>query len=73
MDEFLSDDDDLVCAGMTDDWDSSFLEQLSKQEDDDDDSSAPSPPPPSPKLKSFKEPINVLEEVSFFLEYRGVL
>ena len=67
VDELLSGDDDLTaCAGMTDDLDSSFLEQLGEQEDDDD-PSAPSPPPPSPKLKSFKEAINALENVSFFL------
>ncbi len=55
MEEFLSGDDDLaVCAGMDDDWNTSFLEQLDDQEDEEDDdgedeTSAPSPPPPSPK------------------------
>ncbi len=65
-----------MCAGMDDDWNTSFLEQLDDQEDEEDDdgedeTSAPSPPPPSPKLKTYKEAINVLEDVSHFLEQRG--
>ncbi len=78
VEEFLSGDDDLaVCAGMDDDWNTSFLEQLDDQEDEEDDdgedeTSAPSPLPPSPKLKTYKEAaINVLEDVSHFLENRG--
>ncbi len=61
------------CAGMTDDWDSSFLDQLVEQDDDDDDDNNPSVPslsPPLPKLKSFKEAIYALEDVTSFLEHR---
>ncbi len=64
------------CAGMTDDLDSSFLDQLVEQDDDDDDDddddnnpSIPSLSPPLPKLKSFKEAIYALEDVTSFLEH----
>ncbi len=57
---------------MTDDWDSSFLDQLVEQyDDDDDDDDDNSLSPPLPKLKIFKEAIDTLEDVTSFLEHSG--
>ncbi len=39
--------------------------------DDDDNPSVPSLSPPLPKLKSFKEAIDALEDVTSFLEHHG--
>ena len=76
VDEFFTGDSDLaVCVEMDDDnWDTAFLEELGEDQseeidriesDEEDDQEEP------PKLKSYKEAIVSLEEVSRFLEFKG--
>ena len=79
VDEFLTGDSDLsVCIEMDDDnWDTTFLEELgddqseevSARKSDDEDDTADQEEPS--KLKSYKEAIVALEEVSRFLELKG--
>ena len=80
VDEFLTGDSDLpVCVEMDDDnWDTRFLEELgndhnceevSSRDSDDEDDTADQEEPP--KLKSYKEAVVALEEVSRFLEFKG--
>ena len=74
LDEFLTGDNDLmICMAMDDDnWETVFFEELGEsqevdgdgddaiEDDNDDDEEA------VPKLKSYKEAITALEEVSYF-------
>ena len=71
-----------VCSEFTDEtWDEEFLaelgprdksqclDELSENEGEDEDE--PGPAPALPRLKSFREAKSYLEDVHFFLEYRG--
>ena len=80
VDEFLNGDSDLpVCVEMDDDnWNITFIEELGNdQEDcgdvdrDSDDEDSADQEEPIPKLKTYKEAITALEDVSQFLEYKG--
>ena len=79
LDEFLTGDSDLpVCMETDDDnWQTVFFEELvgshsSQQEEDDEeiDVENDNNEDAAPKIKSYKEAITALEEVSPFLEYR---
>ena len=79
LDEFLTGDSDLpVCMETDDDnWQTVFFEELvgshsSQQEEDDEeiDVENDNNEDAAPKIKSYKEVITALEEVSPFLEYR---
>ena len=79
LDEFLTGDSDLpVCMETDDDnWQTVFYEELvgshsSQQEEDDEeiDVENDNNEDIAPKIKSYKEVITALEEVSRFLEYR---
>ena len=85
--EYLEGDNKLqVCVDKgSDNWEASFFEQLGEdqEQDEDDDKDQEQDhdsneevmekdvEPPSPKVKSFKEAIEALEDVSQFLESRG--
>jgi len=80
VDEFLTGNSDLpVCVEMDDDnRDTRFLkelgndhncEEVSSRDSDDEDDTADQEEPP--KLKSYKEAVVALEEVSRFLEFKG--
>ena len=79
--EFISGDDDLpVCVEMDDEnWEETFLEELTaaadKPEDAsqemDEDEELDDNGPVLPKLKTYKEAINSLEDVYRFLEDKG--
>ena len=79
IDEFLTGDSDLeVCAEMDDDnWDTAFLaeigneQQVEDDDSDDEDDATVDQEPPLPRLKTYKEAITALEDVSYFLEYKG--
>ena len=79
--EFISGDDDLpVCVEMGDEnWENTFLKELtavegeaedvSQEMDEEDDEFDDGPV--VPKLKTYKEAINSLEDVCQFLEHKG--
>ena len=79
IDEFLTGDSDLpVCAEMDDDnWDTAFLaeigneQQMEDNDSDAEDDATVDQEPPLPRLKTYKEAITALEDVSYFLEYKG--
>ena len=78
LDEFLTGDSDLpVCVEMdNDNWDETFFDQLgqnqdevaSRESDEEDDSDDQEE---LPKLKSYKEAVLALEDVSKFLVFKG--
>ena len=78
VDNFLSGDNDLpVCVEKDNDkWDSTFFEQLRHDDQEDEDKDIDGHEIEIidqkflPKLKSYKEAINALEDVSRFLESR---
>ena len=78
--EFISGDDALpVCVEMDDEnWENTFLEELTAAEGEAEDASQEideddefDDGPVGPRLKSYKEAINSLEDVCQFLEHRG--
>ena len=78
--EFISGDDDLpVCVEMDDEnWENTFLEELTAAEGEAEDASQEMDEddeyddgPVVPKLKTYKEAINSLEDVCQFLEHKG--
>ena len=78
--EFISGDDDLpVCVEMDEEnWESTFLEELTAAEGEAEDASLDldednnfDDDPVVPKLKTYKEAINSLEDVCQFLEHKG--
>ena len=84
--EYLEGDNDLqVCMEVgSEDWEEDFFQQLRGKDeepdndsedddidDDDEDMIEMDLEPPSPKVKTFKEAVEALEEVSKFLENRG--
>ena len=78
--EFISGDNDLpVCVEMDDEnWENTFLEELTAAEGEAEDASQEIDEddefdngPVVPRLKSYKEAINSLEDVCQFLEHRG--
>ena len=76
--EYVNGDTSLsVCVDMADEeWDKNFLDSLTEEaepmtgdgEEEEEDFNAP---PPVPKLKSFKEAIQSMEDVKIFLEHHG--
>ena len=66
----------------SDQWEANFMEGLAQDvgsnahctvEQNNSDSDDPDIPPPSPRIKSFKEAVQALEDVQTFLENRGCL
>ena len=60
-----------------DQWDASFLDSLTEEEepmsltDGEEEEEEFNVPPPAPKLQSFKEAIQSLDDIKVFLEDRG--
>ena len=80
LDEFLTGDSSLpVCMETDDDnWQTTFFEELagthtsqSEEEDEEIEDENEDNDDEAPKIKSYKEAINTLEDVSRFLEYKG--
>ena len=79
LDEFLTGDSDLaVCVEMDDDnWETVFFEESQEEEEEDGDGDDEIQDDNDdheeaiPTLKSYKEAITALEEVSYYLEYKG--
>ena len=81
VDEFLTGDSDLpVCTEMdADNWDETFVAELGNnqhkedtcEDSDDEDGATADQEPALPKLKTIKEAITALEDVAYYLEYKG--
>ena len=72
LDEYLRGDDDLpVCVELDDSWENKFLEQLGKEGQDLNDNADEDIIEQDIKIHSFKEAIESLEQVQFFLESEG--
>ena len=79
VEEYVNGDNSLsVCVDMDDDqWDASFLDSLTEEEepmsltDGEEEEEEFNVPPPAPKLQSFKEAIQSLDDIKVFLEDRG--
>ncbi len=77
--EFITGDDNLpICADMdNENWEETFLKELTENEVesamkvDDEEDECDETAIVVPKLKTYKEIINVLEDVSQFLEFKG--
>lgn len=72
LDEYLKGDDDLpVCVELDDSWENEFLEQLGQEDlNDNNDEDIIKP---ILKIPSYKEAIESLEHVQFFLESEGYI
>ena len=78
VEEYVTGDRDLaVCIDLNDDkWEENFMDNLAQEEATEQDSDVDEEfdvLPPSPKIKSYKEAIQSLEDVQTFLESRGCL
>ena len=76
VEEYVNGDNSLsVCVDMDDDqWDENFLDSLTEEEEPvtgDEEEEEFNVPPPVPKIHSFKEAIQSLDDIKVFLEDRG--
>ena len=79
VDEYLNGDDDLpACMQLdSDSWEADFLKQLGQEEqevadeEEDEGEGEMDVEPPPPNLQNFKEAVQSLEDVKYFLESRG--
>ena len=77
VEEHVNGDNSLsVCVDMDDDqWDASFLDSLTEEEEPvtagEEEEEEFNVPPPVPKLQSFKEAVQALDDIKVFLEDHG--